>query len=133
MPELSVQEQPGPGEFDLTLGLLRDDPNDVSAVRDENHGLMPQPPAVDDLFTTPESPLLPCQPVEEQVPIEMVIKEYIQSIPGPLPDYIVAALATLLDLDDDEGDKMTEALLQHAGEGIAELQEEQEMLLVRDE
>ncbi|CAN6356994.1 unnamed protein product [Urochloa humidicola] len=71
--------------------------------------------------------------VEEKMPIETVLKEYIQSVKGPLPDYVVAALATMLDLDDEESDKFTEALMQHAGDGIIELQEEQEGLLVRDE
>ncbi|CAO2149949.1 unnamed protein product [Urochloa humidicola] len=71
--------------------------------------------------------------VDEPTPIETVLKEYIQSIKGLLPDYVVAALATLLDLDDEDSDKMTEALMQHAGDGIAELQEEQEALLMRDE
>ncbi|CAO1939141.1 unnamed protein product [Urochloa humidicola] len=71
--------------------------------------------------------------VEEHTPIEEVLREYVKSIAGPLPDYVIAALATLLDLDDDDKDTMTEALLQHAGAGIAELQDEQEALLVRDD
>ncbi|CAO2179602.1 unnamed protein product [Urochloa humidicola] len=135
------------------------------------------PPAVDDLFTEPASPLLhyppiraprrrrvfdmsavrrsarlaakPAMPslqraqnnlmrklglqVDERTPIEEVLREYVKSITGPLPDYIIAALATLLDLDDDGKDMMTEALLQHAGEGVAELQEEQEALMLRDD
>ncbi|CAN6174611.1 unnamed protein product [Urochloa humidicola] len=90
-------------------------------------------PAVDDLFTTPAPPLLRCPPGDVQTPIEGVLREYIKSITGPLPDYIIAALATLLDLDDDDQDKMAEALLQRAGDGVAQLQEEQEALMVRDD
>ncbi|CAN6358667.1 unnamed protein product [Urochloa humidicola] len=71
--------------------------------------------------------------VKEHTPIQEVLWEYVKSIAGPLPDYVIAALATLLDLDDDDKDTMTEALLQHAGAGIAELQDEQEALLVRDD
>ncbi|CAN6211671.1 unnamed protein product [Urochloa humidicola] len=70
--------------------------------------------------------------VEELTPIEEVLKEYVRSIKGPLPDYIIAALATLLDLDDDGKDQMTEALLQHASDGVVMLQEEQDALLRRD-
>ncbi|CAN6203250.1 unnamed protein product [Urochloa humidicola] len=135
----------------------------------------PQPLAVDDLFTTPDPPLLQNRPVraprqrrvfdmtairrsarlanrppmpsmqraqqnlrrklglqvDELTPIEDVLKEYVKSVTGPLPDYIIAALATLLDLDDECKDQMTEALLQHAGDGVAELQAEQDTLLQR--
>ncbi|CAN6233525.1 unnamed protein product, partial [Urochloa humidicola] len=90
-------------------------------------------PTVDDLFTMPAPPLVPHPPVQVQTPIETVLKEYIQSIKGPLPDYVIAALATLLDLDNEGHDKLTEALLQHAGDGIVGLQEEQEMLLAHDD
>ncbi|CAN6220528.1 unnamed protein product [Urochloa humidicola] len=91
-----------------------------------------QPPRVDDLFTTPTAPLLQHRPVQELTPIEEVLKEYIKSIKGPLPDFVIAALSTLLDLDDEGNEQMAEALLQHAGEGVAQLQEEQEVLLQRE-
>ncbi|CAN6311750.1 unnamed protein product [Urochloa humidicola] len=71
--------------------------------------------------------------VDDHTPIEEVLREYVKSITGPLPEYIIAALATLLDLDDDDKDKMTKALLQHAGDGVAELQEEQEALMLHDD
>ncbi|CAO2146124.1 unnamed protein product [Urochloa humidicola] len=71
--------------------------------------------------------------VEVHTSIEEVLREYVKSIAGPLPDYVIAALATLLDLNDDDNNTMTEALLQHAGEGIAELQEEQEALFMHDD
>ncbi|CAO2151524.1 unnamed protein product [Urochloa humidicola] len=104
----------------------QDDASDASAGEDDDAA-----PTVDDLFTMPAPPLVQGPPVDEQTPIEEVLREYVKSITGPLPDYIIAALATLLDLDDDGKDKMTEALLQHAGDGIAELQDEQEALLAR--
>ncbi|CAN6280356.1 unnamed protein product [Urochloa humidicola] len=69
--------------------------------------------------------------VHVTTPIEEVLKDYISSIKGPLPDYIIAAMTTLLDLDDEEKDKMTEALLRHAGDGVNELQAEQDALLER--
>ncbi|CAN6204281.1 unnamed protein product [Urochloa humidicola] len=145
----------------------------LSVTADDTTPLVPQAPAVDDLFTTPVPSVLPTKPVRAQrqrrtfdmsavrrstrlanqspmsslqraqknllrklglqvaelTPIEEVLKEYVKSITGPLPDYIIAAFATMLDLDDDDKDKMTEALLQHAGEGVADLQEEQDALL----
>ncbi|CAN6342775.1 unnamed protein product [Urochloa humidicola] len=66
---------------------------------------------------------------DETTPIEEVIRDYVKSIQGPLPDYIIAALATLLDLDDDDAEQMTAALLQHIGDGIDDLQAEQDDLL----
>ncbi|CAN6303337.1 unnamed protein product [Urochloa humidicola] len=84
------------------------------------------------LFTSPTPPLVQCQPVDEITPIEEVLREYVKSIKGPLPDYIIAALATLLDLDDEGKDQMTEALLRYAGEDVAEIQQEQELLLAQD-
>ncbi|CAN6302152.1 unnamed protein product [Urochloa humidicola] len=101
-------------------------------------------PTVDDLFTTPAAPVLQRQPTraprqrrkfdmkagdELELPIEKVLQDYIKSIKGPLPEFIIAALCTLLDLEDEEANQMTEALLQHAGDGVNELQAEQDALL----
>ncbi|CAO2043195.1 unnamed protein product [Urochloa humidicola] len=127
-------------------------------------------PSVDDLFTTPPTPVLQHRPVRaprrrrtfdmgavrrsarlakrpamssmqhaqrnllrklgiqesELQPLEKVLQDYIKSIKGPMPDYIIAALSTFLDLDDSDADQVTEALLQHVGEGVAELQAEQD-------
>ncbi|CAN6322168.1 unnamed protein product [Urochloa humidicola] len=88
-----------------------------------------QAPAIDDFFTTPTAPMLQHKPIEERKTIEEVLREYVKSIKGPLPDYVIAALSTLLDLDDEDTEQMTEALLQHAGDGVAELQAEQDALL----
>ncbi|CAN6329718.1 unnamed protein product [Urochloa humidicola] len=65
----------------------------------------------------------------ELQPIEKVLQDYIKSIKGPMPDYIIAALSTFLDLDDVDADQVTEALLQHAGDGVGELQAEQDAQL----
>ncbi|CAN6180963.1 unnamed protein product [Urochloa humidicola] len=95
-------------------------------------------PSVDDFFDMPEPPVLPRKPMrtqrkkrtfdmstgDELTPIEQVLKEYVSSIQGPLPDYVIAALSTLLDLDDVDVTAMTDALLQYAGDGAADLQAE---------
>ncbi|CAO1940014.1 unnamed protein product [Urochloa humidicola] len=59
---------------------------------------------------------------EEFATIEQVLQQYIDGINGPLPESIIAALTTFLDLDDTEADAMTEALIEQAGEGLEDLQ-----------
>jgi hypothetical protein len=41
---------------------------------------------------------------------------------GPLPGAIVAALTAIFGLDDEGADILDNALLQHAGEAVADLQ-----------
>ncbi|CAN6346348.1 unnamed protein product [Urochloa humidicola] len=86
-------------------------------------------PSVYDFFDMPEPPVLPRKPMRTQrkkrtFDMSTVLKEYVSSIQGPLPDYVIAALSTLLDLDDDGATAMTDALLQYAGDGAADLQAE---------
>ncbi|CAO1947286.1 unnamed protein product [Urochloa humidicola] len=88
--------------------------------------LLPQP-QVADLFTTPEPPVLPEPPQRRQrtrrtFDMSAVLQQYIDGINGPLPESIIAALTTFLDLDDTEADAMTEALIEQAGEGLEDLQ-----------
>ena len=42
---------------------------------------------------------------------------------GPLPEQIVAGMTAIFDLDDDEAENVNDALLQHAGATIEDLQE----------
>lgn len=41
---------------------------------------------------------------------------------GRLPDYIVAAMSAIFDLEDDGQDLINDALLEYAGEAIDEMQ-----------
>ncbi|CAN6248136.1 unnamed protein product [Urochloa humidicola] len=70
---------------------------------------------------------------DEIAPIEQVLQQYIDTIDGPLPEYIIAALTTFLDLDNETAEEMTEALLQQEGEGIEDLQHEQNAAATEDE
>ncbi|CAO2144644.1 unnamed protein product [Urochloa humidicola] len=72
-------------------------------------------------------------PADEIAPIEQVLQQYIDTIDGPLPEYIIAALTAFLDLDDETAEAMTEALLQQAGEGVEDLQHEQDAAVVGKE
>ena len=60
---------------------------------------------------------------EELRPIEELLKEFINMFTGPLPEQIVAAMTAIFDLDDDEAESISEALLQHAGDSINDLHE----------
>ncbi|CAN6237204.1 unnamed protein product [Urochloa humidicola] len=66
---------------------------------------------------------------EEATSIEAVLRDYVKSIQGPLPDYIIGAMIALLDLDDENANQMTDAPLQHVGDGINDLQVEQDGLM----
>ncbi|CAN6372166.1 unnamed protein product [Urochloa humidicola] len=65
-------------------------------------------------------------PADEVAPIEQVLRQYINTIDGPLPDFIIAALTTFLDLDNEVAEAVTTALVQQAGEGLDDLQHEQD-------
>ena len=43
---------------------------------------------------------------------------------GPLPEQMVAGMTAIFDLDDDEAENVNDALLQHAGVTIEDLQED---------
>ncbi|KAG2548724.1 hypothetical protein PVAP13_9KG227100 [Panicum virgatum] len=58
---------------------------------------------------------------DDYTPIEEVLREFMAMFRGPLPDNIVAALTTIFCLDDDDTDLLDEALLQHTGTAVAEI------------
>ncbi|CAN6336086.1 unnamed protein product [Urochloa humidicola] len=60
---------------------------------------------------------------EELAPMEAVLKEFIAMFVGPLPEHIIAAMTTIFELDDEGADLLNEALLEHAGQGIHDLQD----------
>nr|TKW39447.1 hypothetical protein SEVIR_1G179500v2 [Setaria viridis] len=59
---------------------------------------------------------------DELRPLEDILQEYINSHQWPLPDHIIAAMTALFDLD-DEG-QVNEALIQHAGQTVHDIQNE---------
>ncbi|CAO2045826.1 unnamed protein product [Urochloa humidicola] len=61
---------------------------------------------------------------DELAPVEAALKEFIAMFVGPLPEHIIAALTTIFDLNEEGAELLNEALLEHAGEGIHELQVE---------
>ncbi|CAN6373715.1 unnamed protein product [Urochloa humidicola] len=60
---------------------------------------------------------------EEFATIEQVLQQYVNTIGGPLPEYVIAALTTFLDLDDTDADLMTKALIEQAGEGLEDMEQ----------
>ncbi|CAL4998681.1 unnamed protein product [Urochloa decumbens] len=85
-------------------------------------------PQVADLFTTPEPPILPQLPQRRQrarrtFDMTAVLQQYVNAIGGPLPESVIAALTAFLDLDDNDAELTTEALIEHAGEGLEDLQQ----------
>lgn len=56
-------------------------------------------------------------------PIEQVLQDFLNMFQGALPDYIIAAMTALFDLDDDTADQVNEALLMMAGDDVGELQQ----------
>jgi hypothetical protein len=65
-------------------------------------------------------------PAVESEPIETVLQDFIAMFRGPLPPHIVGALTAIFNLDDDDTDKLDDALLQHAGTAVTELSPLQE-------
>jgi hypothetical protein len=51
-----------------------------------------------------------------------VLRDFVAMFQGPLPGAIVAALTAIFGLDDEGADILDNALLQHAGEAVADLQ-----------
>ena len=61
---------------------------------------------------------------EEHASVEQVLHDYIATFSGPIPEHIVAALTTLFGLHSDFTTQLDEALLELAGDGLDDLQEE---------
>lgn len=61
---------------------------------------------------------------EEHVSVEQVLHDYITTFSGPVPEHIIAALTTLFGLHSDFTTQLDEALLELAGDGLDDLQEE---------
>ncbi|KAJ1265631.1 hypothetical protein BS78_08G091400 [Paspalum vaginatum] len=56
-------------------------------------------------------------------------KDFVAMFDGPLPQHVIAALTSLFNLDNDNAEKIDQALAGLTGEGVAELQDAvQEML-----
>jgi hypothetical protein len=66
-------------------------------------------------------------PTAESEPIDSVLQDFIAMFRGPLPPHIVGALTAIFSLDDDDKDKLDDALLQHAGTAAVELSPPQEV------
>ena len=56
-------------------------------------------------------------------PAEIALQEFVAMFNGPLPEQVIAALAEMFNLDDGPAMEINEALIDLAGEGIADLQE----------
>jgi len=61
---------------------------------------------------------------EEHASVEQVLHDYIATFSGPVPEHIIAALTTLFGLHSDFTTQLDEALLELAGDGLDDLQEE---------
>jgi hypothetical protein len=61
---------------------------------------------------------------EEHASVEQVLHDYIATFSSPIPEHIVAALTTLFGLQSDFTTQLDEALLELAGDGLDDLQEE---------
>ena len=58
---------------------------------------------------------------DELTPIEEVLREFIATFLGPLPDYVTDVMSLIFNLDDDNFNLLDDALLQHAGTAVADL------------
>ena len=56
-------------------------------------------------------------------PVEIALQEFVAMFNGPLPDHVIAALAEMFNLDDTQAMEIDDALIDMAGEGIADIQE----------
>jgi hypothetical protein len=66
-------------------------------------------------------------PTEAQDPIDDVLRDFITTFQGPLPEQIIATLLALFELDDDGADILDNALLQHARAAVADLAPSEEV------
>jgi hypothetical protein len=60
---------------------------------------------------------------DENKTIDEVLREFIAMYQGPLPPNILAAMTAIFDLEDDDAAALDDALLEHAGEAIQDLQQ----------
>ena len=56
-------------------------------------------------------------------PVEIALQEFVAMFNGPLPDHVIAALSEMFNLEEDLAMEIDEALINLAGEGVADLQE----------
>lgn len=61
---------------------------------------------------------------DELKPIEEILKDFMSTFSGPLPEHIVAAMTALFNLEDEDDDAVHEALLQYVGTAVEDLQHE---------
>nr|TKV96712.1 hypothetical protein SEVIR_9G447000v2 [Setaria viridis] len=61
---------------------------------------------------------------DELRPIEDILQDYVNSHQWPLPDHVIAAMTALFDLDDEGAEQVNEALIQHAGQAVQDIQNE---------
>ena len=61
---------------------------------------------------------------DELRPIEELLQDFISMFSRPLPEQVVAGMMAIFDLDNDEAENVNDALLQHAGATIDDLQED---------
>lgn len=59
---------------------------------------------------------------DEVLSLEQVLQQLVSMFAGPLPDNIIAAMSTIFELEDEGQELLNEVLLQHAGEGIGDLE-----------
>jgi hypothetical protein len=59
---------------------------------------------------------------DDTTPIDDVLRDFVAMFQGPLPGIAVAALTAIFDLDDEGADLLDNALLQHAGKAVTDLQ-----------
>ncbi|KAJ1256703.1 hypothetical protein BS78_K330500 [Paspalum vaginatum] len=56
-------------------------------------------------------------------PVEAALQDFVATFDGPLPQHVIAALTSLFNLDNDNAEKIDQALAGLIGEGVAELQD----------
>ncbi|KAG2651361.1 hypothetical protein PVAP13_1NG359138 [Panicum virgatum] len=79
---------------------------------------------------TPPAPAPPTKRQRRRRVFDMSA-EFLAMFQGPLPHYIVAALTTTFNLDDDGAEELDEELATVAGDAIVDLQDEAESLQVQ--
>lgn len=60
---------------------------------------------------------------DEVMSLEQVLQKLVSMFVGPLPDHIIAAMSTIFELEDDGQEVLNEILLQHAGDGVGDLED----------
>nr|TKW29143.1 hypothetical protein SEVIR_3G377000v2 [Setaria viridis] len=60
---------------------------------------------------------------EETAPVDEVLRDFLSSFQGPIPEAIVAALTAIFGLDDEGADMLDDALINHAETAVADFQQ----------